>query len=525
VKQIGPLAHMTQYYWRVRASNVAGASSFSNVDSFETVVALPEVPSLVRPPNGSLDKLTVLDLVWRSSDGAAGYYLQVSTDSLFATVVVNDSTIVDTMWVVSGLQPLAAYHWRVKTKNVMGWGAFSPRWKFTTIAASPAAPVVLWPQQNAKNQPTTVGLVWSRSNRASSYELQVSTDTFFLALLVNDSTLTDTVKQIGPLAHLTQYYWRVRASNVVGTSSFSNVDSFETVVALPEVPSLVRPLNGSVDKWTVLGSVDKMSLAWSRSNRASSYHLQLSADAFFLPLLVNDSTLTDTVKQIGPLAHMTQYYWRVRASNVAGTSSFSNVDSFVTIPPLPGPVQLVYPPDSARMSADSIRFFWNRGFPQVDRCWFELSTDSLFLSAIVDSFLVDTSKAISGFANDRTYWWRVRVGNVVGWGPFQSPRHFVVLRTGIQISGQIPTSYELKQNFPNPFNPHTTIRYGLPNRTNVTLTVFNTVGQQVAVLQNGEQDAGYHEVKFDGSVLSSGAYIYRIEAGEFVQTRKLLLLR
>jgi hypothetical protein len=57
-----------------------------------------------------------------------------------------------------------------------------------------------------------------------------------------------------------------------------------------------------------------------------------------------------------------------------------------------------------------------------------------------------------------------------------------------------------------------------------SLTVFNTLGQQVALLQNGEQEAGYHQVKFDGSGLSSGVYFYRIQPGDFVQTRKLLLI-
>jgi hypothetical protein len=59
----------------------------------------------------------------------------------------------------------------------------------------------------------------------------------------------------------------------------------------------------------------------------------------------------------------------------------------------------------------------------------------------------------------------------------------------------------------------------------VTLTVFNTLGQQVAVLQNGEQEAGYHSVRFDGSRLASGVYFYRLQAGTYVETRKLVLLR
>jgi Secretion system C-terminal sorting domain len=89
----------------------------------------------------------------------------------------------------------------------------------------------------------------------------------------------------------------------------------------------------------------------------------------------------------------------------------------------------------------------------------------------------------------------------------------------------VPQQYLLSQNYPNPFNPSTTVRYGLPQRSHVTITVFNALGQQVAILQDGEQEAGYHEVRFDGSSLSSGVYLYRLQAGDFVQSRKLLLLR
>ncbi len=89
----------------------------------------------------------------------------------------------------------------------------------------------------------------------------------------------------------------------------------------------------------------------------------------------------------------------------------------------------------------------------------------------------------------------------------------------------IPSDFTLGQNYPNPFNPSTTIRYGLPNHSHVTITVFNALGEQAAVLQNGEQDAGDHEVKFDGSGLSSGVYFYRMQAGTYVETRRLLLIR
>lgn len=89
----------------------------------------------------------------------------------------------------------------------------------------------------------------------------------------------------------------------------------------------------------------------------------------------------------------------------------------------------------------------------------------------------------------------------------------------------IPIRMQLHQNYPNPFNPTTTIRYALPQASFVMLTVCNTLGQQVAQLANEQQQAGYHDVVFRGEGLASGVYFYRIQAGDFVASKKLLLLK
>jgi len=85
--------------------------------------------------------------------------------------------------------------------------------------------------------------------------------------------------------------------------------------------------------------------------------------------------------------------------------------------------------------------------------------------------------------------------------------------------------FQLLQNYPNPFNPSTTIRYGVPRRSHVSLTVFNVLGRQVAQLVNGEMDAGNHELHFTAANLASGVYFYRLQAGEFVQAKSLIVSR
>jgi len=89
----------------------------------------------------------------------------------------------------------------------------------------------------------------------------------------------------------------------------------------------------------------------------------------------------------------------------------------------------------------------------------------------------------------------------------------------------IPTTYSLNQNYPNPFNPSTTITFGIPERANVNLTVFNQLGQQVAVLVNEEMNPGMHSVNWKANNLSSGIYFYKLNAGNFSSVKKLMLLK
>jgi hypothetical protein len=101
-----------------------------------------------------------------------------------------------------------------------------------------------------------------------------------------------------------------------------------------------------------------------------------------------------------------------------------------------------------------------------------------------------------------------------------------LLTEGVSESaGSIPTEFRLFQNYPNPFNPRTTIKFELPKASQVRLSVYDMLGREVAVLVNEKRDAGVYEVKFEGSNLASGVYFYRIQAGDYVATKKLLLMK
>ena len=89
----------------------------------------------------------------------------------------------------------------------------------------------------------------------------------------------------------------------------------------------------------------------------------------------------------------------------------------------------------------------------------------------------------------------------------------------------VPKEYNLYQNYPNPFNPETTIRFSLVEPQKVSIKLYNVVGQEVTDIVNKDYELGYHEINFDAKYLSSGVYFYRLQAGDFVATKKMLLLK
>jgi len=91
--------------------------------------------------------------------------------------------------------------------------------------------------------------------------------------------------------------------------------------------------------------------------------------------------------------------------------------------------------------------------------------------------------------------------------------------------GATPSAFSLEQNYPNPFNPVTTIRFSLARTVDVNLAVYDVLGRRVTLLVNERKNAGVHEVNFDASRLSSGVYFYRLQAGDFTQSKKLVVLK
>jgi len=95
----------------------------------------------------------------------------------------------------------------------------------------------------------------------------------------------------------------------------------------------------------------------------------------------------------------------------------------------------------------------------------------------------------------------------------------------VNVDNLAPSDYVLEQNYPNPFNPGTTIKFGLPEKSNVAITVYNSLGAEVATLVNEIREAGIYEIEFNANDFSSGIYYYKIASGNFIETKKMILLK
>ena len=288
---------------------------------------------------------------------------------------------------------------------------------------------------------------------------------------------------------------------------------------LPLPPVLVSPDSGATQ--VSPGPV----LLWYPSEWAEYYDVQLSDSTAFSVLIADAESLEATSLEVSGLSNHTTYYWRVRAGNPLGASPWSAVWSFRTVAMTPLQVELISPSSGAPVDTDTVTLLWHASQPAGDRYWYEYATDSLFVGSTVDSAATDTSATVRGLRDNSTYWWRVRSGNEAGWGQFSETWSFLVPVTGVVEDDNLPEPFNLMQNYPNPFNPSTTIRYSLRFQTRVRLEVLNMLGQRVTTLVDQRQNAGHYEVMFNPSSLSSGTYFYRLEAGEFVETRRMILVK
>ncbi|MGA9363770.1 MAG: choice-of-anchor D domain-containing protein [Bacteroidota bacterium] len=439
---ISGLVPSTTCYWHVSASNTNGSSSYSNTWSF-TTLGPPAAPTLVSPANGATGVPTSPTLSWNASSGATSYSLQVATSPSFDTLYISQTGITATSYVISGLVPSTTCYWHVSASNASGSSSYSNVWSFTTVVRSPDAPTLASPPCYATGVPTSPTFSWNGSSGATSYHLQVSPYPNFSAVILDTAGITSTSVAVAGLDSNSMYYWRVSASNASGSSSYSNVWSFTTVVRSPAAPTLVSPANGAT------GVPTSPTLSWNASSGATWYHLQFSTTSNFSVVSIDLSYLASTSVPITGLDSNATYFWRVSASNTSGSSSYSDVWSFTTgAGGPPTAPTLVSPANGAAGVPTSLTLSWN-GSSGATSYHLQVSRFANFSAVILElAGITSTSVAVAGLDSNSTYYWHVSASNTSGSSPYSDVRSFttasltarnmVINSYSIDFGGAIP---------------------------------------------------------------------------------------
>lgn len=415
------LTYGTEYYWRVASVSGSG-TNWSGYWYFTTQDAPPVAPVLVSPPNGTINVSLTPTLNWNAVPNAQYYRVQVSTSNTFGSTVLDISGLVNTGYVVpSGiLNNNQQYFWRVNSSNSGGTSDWSTVWNFTTIPAPPVAPTLVSPANGSINISTTPTFSWNTAPTSTSYHLQVSFNSNFTSLAIDQTGITTTSYTAPPglLSGTTLYYWRVAGSNAGGQGNWSTVWNFTTIVGTPASPILVAPPNGAI------GISRNPVLSWNPVPNANSYRVQVSLDSNFGSTLVNAVTGSATQYTVPTaLQYGTKYYWKVNATNAGGTGPWSNIWNFTTLIQPPAAPTLLTPANNSTGVSLTPTFTWS-SVPTADTYILQVSTNQTFTNIIVNAPIITgtTYTLPSGYLIGNTnYWWRVCGVNSGGQGAWSNP--------------------------------------------------------------------------------------------------------
>ncbi len=299
----------------------------------------------------------------------------------------------------------------------------------------PTAPGLVAPANNATCFSLTGTFTWNDVvPPVATTQLIIATDTGFTNIVFNLGGITNTasgntsyIMGSGILQYNTLYYWKVKDSNQVAAGPWSLRRSFSSTLATPVAPSLVSPLNNAT------GVPLNALLQWDSVSNASSYRARIATDSAFTNVVFDSGGITQRPVTVpnGRLQSNTRYFWEVSGSNSCVSGAYSVIRSFRTID----------------------------------------------LTGIVTN------------------------------------------------NGNVPKVYKLYDNYPNPFNPETVIKFDIPTASDVTILIYDVTGKEAARIADGKLEAGSYSYSWNAANYPSGIYFISMRTEKYFSARKMALLK
>jgi hypothetical protein len=541
------LSPNTAYSYRVASTDASGnGPSVSSIATFTTTGTVDTSPPTFSNINTTGTSHIKVEVSWNTNENASSTMLVINAAGDTSKVEAGALTTTHTLAVTDANFIAVSTAYTVVLQGEDGTGnlgtssSASVATKSGPDAVAPFAPTNL----SATPGNTVVKLDWSAVNDAGLAGYNVFKDGSPVA-----SNLTNTTFTVTGLTNDTATSLEVRAIDQAGNLSFNNpsVSATPALTAAPSKPIVLGTFEGGTEVTTVsLKPILVVGNVTPVDGRATpTYTFAVYTDAGLTNLVtsisgisegtttnpthwqVSDATLTDGIV----LLDATTYVWRSRANDGITDSPWSDTKTFTTSASKPTAIQL------AGFAAESdrgiVEIRWQtysnlglRGF-NVYRGLnpggpFELISGEALISPTESEYLFEDRHV----AINVTYYYQVDAIN-----QDEAPQTF----GPITVKVAPPNTFTLDQNFPNPFNPTTSVRYELPVSGQVQLMVYNLLGQAVVTLIDGPQQAGFHTVTWNGQnqsnqAVASGVYFYRIvvtgdDEKTFTRSKKMLLLK
>ena len=531
---VAGLQQGTQYSWQVRSQSGANYSSWSSPESFNTVATpVPVVPIPSWPVGNAIVYTTSPSLNWYLGTAGTGLIFEVEYVEGLATAFTGTPNILNINSLstnLSNLIPGSDYKWRVRSFDGATYSAWSTVAIFSivpSVSNAPIIPVPSWPVGGAIVYSNSVQLSWylGASGNGLTYEVELRTGSLNGTPTILGIASTNTT--VNALTPSTTYLWRVRSTNGIITSGWSATESFQTIgtTATVTIPVLSWPIGGA----TVYTNSPLLSWFLNSSSIGITYELKYSTNSNMTGVTTISNLATSQITLNG-LNSGTTYYWQVRSFDGTVYSAFSAAESFVTfagnnllvVPVAASPAEGI----SVESSSAMLSWFLPTA-GEAAKYELQYSKNSEMQNA-TNLEMNSNNKLVGGLESGKTYYWRVRSINENGdVSAYSSVEKFTPVSavTGIEDQKEISTEFKLEQNFPNPFNPTTTLSFSIPVEGFYNLDIFNILGEKVASLQNGFLNPGVFKSTFDGKNLSSGVYFYKLYGNNVNLVRKMMLIK
>src|ERR1051325_10402444 len=444
---------------------------------------------------------------WRGDTVVTSDRFQISQDPAFGATVVDAWTDRDSFEVAGQLQDSALYYWRVQSTNLMGTGGWSEPWQLSTtsvqlgLALTKGWNLVSVPfgaMQSRKKKdlfPTAISSAFAFNGSYVHSEELSSSSGYWLKFEQDESASLSGTPSMANAVPVS------RGWNIVGSVS----GAIPAASVLPVGTSIVSHFYGFDAGYSVADTIVPGRGYWVKVSGAGE-------------LVMNANQIVQ--KRTALKAPLPQINW-ISIADSSGRATklyFGRANDELTqyagydLPPVPPG------------GVFDVRFASGRMVERIDG-----SAKRQF--QILVSSPVGPLTARWNVSYDPGFVSSLRVGgrtvSMRGTGSvdFTDADSPIALETGPGDVERLPAQFSLEQNFPNPFNPSTEIRYSLPVQSRVHLNVYNGLGQRVATLVDEDQEAGIRTVRFNGNDLPSGVYFVKIQAGAFSDVRKMVLMK